>query len=66
MGELTAQQRDVIERTVMGQESLSDWTLQRGTSYEAGRRLRARGLGALHRQIEGGDAGRPEGRNADG
>jgi DNA-directed RNA polymerase specialized sigma24 family protein len=66
MGELTAQQRDVIERTVMGQESLSDWTLERGTSYEAGRRLRARGLEALRKQIEGGDSGRPEGRNTDG
>jgi DNA-directed RNA polymerase specialized sigma24 family protein len=66
MSELTAQQRDVIERTVMGQESLSDWTLERGTSYEAGRRLRARGLEALRKQIEGSESGRPEGRNADG
>ena len=66
MNELTAEQRDVIERTVMGQESLSDWTLERGTSYEAGRRLRARGLEALRKRIEEDESGRPEGRNADG
>jgi DNA-directed RNA polymerase specialized sigma24 family protein len=66
IGGLTAQQREVIERTVMGQESLSDWTLERGTSYEAGRRLRARGLEALRKQIERCDAGRLEGGNADG
>jgi DNA-directed RNA polymerase specialized sigma24 family protein len=66
MEELTAEQRDVIERTVMGRESLSNWTLERGTSYEAGRRLRARGLEALRKQINGGDTGRPEGGNADG
>lgn len=66
LGELTAEQRDVIERTVMGQESLSDWTLERGTSYEAGRRLRIRGLQALGKQIGGGGAGRLGERNSDG
>lgn len=66
MNKLTAEQRDVIERTVMGQESLSDWTLERGTSYEAGRRLRARGLEALRKRIEEDESGRTEGRNADG
>jgi DNA-directed RNA polymerase specialized sigma24 family protein len=65
MDDLTAEQRDVIERTVMGQESLSDWTHERGTTYEAGRRLRARGLEALRKQIEGG-GGHPAGRNEDG
>jgi hypothetical protein len=52
MGGLTAEQRDVIEATVQRQESLSDWVAARGTSYEAGRRLRARGIAALRRCIE--------------
>jgi DNA-directed RNA polymerase specialized sigma24 family protein len=50
---LTPEQRDVIERTVQRQESLSDWVAARGTSYEAGRRLRERGLAALRRCIDG-------------
>src|SRR3546814_9763904 len=49
---LTPEQRDVIERTVQRQESLSDWVAARGTSYEAGRRLRERGLAALRRCID--------------
>jgi hypothetical protein len=49
---LTAEQRDVIEATVQRQESLSDWVAVRGTSYEAGRRLRARGIAALQRCIK--------------
>ena len=51
MGELPESQRDVIERTVMQHQSLSDWTTARGTSYEAGRRMRIRGLQALRRCI---------------
>jgi DNA-directed RNA polymerase specialized sigma24 family protein len=66
MAGLTAEQRDVIERTVMGPETLSDWTLERGTSYEAGRRLRKRGLEALRKEISGGGAGRRKERNSDG
>lgn len=49
---LTAEQRDVIEATVQRQESLSDWVAARGTSYEAGRRLRGRGIATLRRCIE--------------
>lgn len=52
MDSLTAEQRDVIEATVQRQESLSDWVAARGTSYEAGRRLRGRGIAALRRCIE--------------
>jgi hypothetical protein len=52
MSGLTAEQRDVIEATVQRQESLSDWVAARGTSYEAGRRLRGRGIAALRRCIE--------------
>jgi len=66
MDGLTADQRDVIERTVMAQETLSDWALRRGTTYEAARRLRARGLQALFKRIDSGGRGRPGGRNEDG
>ena len=52
MGGLTVEQRDIIEATVQRQESLSDWVAARGTSYEAGRRLRGRGIAALRRCIE--------------
>jgi hypothetical protein len=52
MDGLTAEQREVIEATVQRQESLSDWVTRRGTSYEAGRRLRGRGIAALKRCIE--------------
>ena len=52
MDGLTAEQRDVIEATVQRQESLSDWVAARGTSYEAGRRLRSRGIAALRRCIK--------------
>jgi hypothetical protein len=49
---LTAEQRDVIESTIQRQESLSDWVAARRTSYEAGRRLRGRGIDALRRCVE--------------
>ena len=52
MDSLTAEQRDVIAATVQRQESLSNWVLARETSYEAGRRLRGRGIAALQRCIE--------------
>jgi hypothetical protein len=51
MESLTAEQRDVIAATVQRQESLSDWAAARMTSYEAGRRIRVRGLAALQRCI---------------
>ena len=49
---LTAEQREVIEATIERQESLSDWASNRGTSYEAGRRMRDRALKSLGRCIE--------------
>src|SRR3546814_18573197 len=51
---LTPEPRDVIERIVQRQESISDWVEARGTSYEAGRRLRERGLAALRAAKSGG------------
>ena len=50
--ELTDSQRDVIEFTVKDQKLLSDWTMARGTSYEAGRRMLTRGLQTLRRCID--------------
>lgn len=53
LSDLTADQREVIERTVRGQESLSNWALERGVTYEAARRMRARGLEAVCKPIGG-------------
>lgn len=49
---LTAEQREVVEATIERQEALSDWASSRGTSYEAGRRMRGRALKSLGRCIE--------------
>lgn len=58
---LTPEQRDVVEATVQRQESLSNWAAARGTSYEAGRRMRGRALAALERCVKGKAAAeRPE------
>lgn len=51
LAELTSDQREVIEVTIMQSKSLSRWAMRRGVSYEAGRRMRARGLKALRRCI---------------
>ena len=61
LSDLTADQREVIERTVRGQESLSNWALERGVTYEAARRMRARGLETLRKHIGGASAGHVEG-----
>ena len=52
MDTLTPDQRDVIHTTILSQGSLSDWVAARGTSYQAGDQLRARGLAALRRCLE--------------
>ena len=62
MGELTVEQQDVITATIMSQQSLSNWSMDRGTTYEAGRRMRMRGLEALGRCIKRKiESGREEG-----
>ena len=48
MPALTEAQRDVIKSVIQEQVSLSNWTDQRGVSYEAGRRMLNRGLKRLH------------------
>jgi len=52
METLTGPQREAIEATVQRQESLSDWTAGRGTSYEAGRRMVVRALMTLNRCVQ--------------
>lgn len=53
MSTLTPDQRDVVEATVQRQESLSNWVTARGTTYEAGRRMRERALASLRRCVDG-------------
>ena len=49
---LSDDQRDLIEVVVQQQVSLSDWAAQRGTTYEAGRRMRIRALERLRSCVE--------------
>lgn len=58
MSVLTPEQRDVVEATVQRQESLSNWAAARGTTYEAGRRMRLRALTALERCVKAKAAAR--------
>ncbi|MEO6501659.1 MAG: hypothetical protein ABIQ09_07085 [Jatrophihabitantaceae bacterium] len=48
---LTADQRAVVRATVMGNQTLSDWALTRGTSHQAVSRQRSRALDALRRCV---------------
>jgi DNA-directed RNA polymerase specialized sigma24 family protein len=52
MEALTEEQRDVVQATIMGHESLSDWALRAGKTHQAASRQRTRALGALQRCIE--------------
>lgn len=58
MSALTPEQRDVVQVTVQRQESVSNWAAARGTTYEAGRRMRLRALAALGRCVKGKAAAR--------
>jgi DNA-directed RNA polymerase specialized sigma24 family protein len=48
---LTAEQRDLVVRTIMEQEQLSDWALRKGTSHQAASRQRTRAIEAIKRCI---------------
>jgi DNA-directed RNA polymerase specialized sigma24 family protein len=48
---LPAEQRAVVEATVIGRESLSDWAAHRGKSHQAASRQRERALKAVGRCI---------------
>lgn len=46
---LTEEQRDLVTKTIMGQEQLSDWALRKGTSHQAASRQRRRAIEAIKR-----------------
>jgi len=48
---LTQEQRDLVTKTIMGQEQLSDWALRKGTSHQAASRQRRRAIEAIKRCI---------------
>lgn len=52
MEALTEEQRDVVQTTIMGHESLSDWALRAGKTHQAASRQRTRALRALQQCIE--------------
>ena len=48
---LTEEQRDLVVKTIMGQEQLSDWALRKGRSHQAASRQRTRAIEAIKRCI---------------
>lgn len=48
---LTVEQRNLVVRTIMEQEQLSDWALRKGTSHQAASRQRTRAIEAIKRCI---------------
>ena len=48
---LNADQRDLVEKTVMGHEQLSDWAFRKGTSHQAASRQRTRAIEAIKRCV---------------
>lgn len=48
---LTEEQRDLVTKTIMGQEQLSDWALRKGRSHQAASRQRTRAIEAIKRCI---------------
>ena len=48
---LTEEQRDLVTKTIMGQELLSDWALHKGRSHQAASRQRRRAIEAIRRCI---------------
>jgi len=48
---LTEEQRDLVTKTIMGQEQLSDWALRKGTSHQAASRQRRRAIESIKRCI---------------
>jgi DNA-directed RNA polymerase specialized sigma24 family protein len=62
LGWLTEEQRDLVTKTIMGQEQLSDWALRKGRSHQAASRQRTRAIETIKRCIaskrNGGTTGR--------
>lgn len=59
---LTEEQRDLIEKTIMEQESVSDWALRHKRSHQAASQQRKRGIEALRRCIAAKHNGETTGR----
>ena len=59
--ELTANQRDVVDRVVRGSQSLSNWASEHRVSYEAARKTKVRALRALQRCVEAREEAEQEG-----
>jgi DNA-directed RNA polymerase specialized sigma24 family protein len=49
---LTDEQRDIVQETIMGRESVSDWALRAGKAHQAASRQRTRALESLRRCVE--------------
>lgn len=49
---LTQDQAEVIRATVMGDQNLSNWANERGTSHQAASRMRARAIRALDKCVK--------------
>lgn len=52
METLTDSQRDVVEATIMGAQTLSEWGLERGVTHQAASGMRDRAVQALKRCID--------------
>ena len=48
---LTEEQRDLVTKTIMGQEQLSDWALRKSRTHQAASRQRRRAIEAIKRCI---------------
>jgi hypothetical protein len=48
---LTEEQRDLVVKTIMGQQQLSDWALRKGRTHQAASRQRTRAIEAIKRCI---------------
>jgi hypothetical protein len=59
---LTEEQRDLVTKTIMGQELLSDWALRKGRSHQAASRQRRRAIEAIRRCIASKQSERITGR----
>jgi len=59
---LTEEQRDLVTKTIMGQELLSDWALHKGRSHQAASRQRRRAIEAIRRCIASKQSERTTGR----
>lgn len=65
MRNLTAEQRDVVRATIIGNETLSDWALRAGKTHQVASRQRQRAIAALRRCVKSKESRDHEGGNHD-